>query len=196
MKTKIFADYHPEWNDDFTKIRQECEQRFAKEKQSTAANQLSSKINGAKNGAKKQKQNLKKLMEMMAHNHVKSKQKLVKQKVEGEVLADFVRQIHSYAKISETSLNTQIFKYECANCDFKTGKKSNYDDHVEQDCVKEPEKDMKCPICEKPGTYRDIRHHLNHFATGKHIPKKKHANYSPQQHQLLLDRLKRLNKMT
>lgn len=103
---------------------------------------------------------------------------------------DYIRKFHPYARSNETSVN-QKPKYVCVDCKFHTNKKSSYDDHKAENCVRKPAKNVKCPICNGLFTYRSLRHHLNYFATGKHKPNKEHAEYSQQQHLFLLEEHKR-----
>lgn len=111
------------------------------------------------------------------------------------VSADFVRQIHSYAQDCEKSSVDSIFKFHCIDCKYKTNKKSNYIDHVAENCTRKPIKNMKCPICSSSYTYRTLGQHLGHYSKGKHISTNEHhAKYSAKDHQILLNSLKELKK--
>lgn len=85
-------------------------------------------------------------------------------------------------------------KYSCDKCDFTTNKKSTYDDHYEV-CAMEVDRNMKCPVCDQMHTYRTLRLHLNHYASGKCQPTGNHAKYSPAEHYTMLEEhKKRLQK--
>lgn len=100
----------------------------------------------------------------------------------------YVQNDHSYASTQATDelIRNQVFKYRCDVCNYRTNKKSAYDDHKAENCEIKPMKDMKCPICDRLFTYRTLRHHLNHFATGHHKSTGKHAKYTPFHHAFLL----------
>lgn len=100
---------------------------------------------------------------------------------------DYVRNIHSYAK---TTPYDQHKRYRCINCSFQTNKKSSYNDHTKESCVVKPKRDRACPICHMSFTYRQLRHHLNHFVRNKHKPKNEHANFTPADHEAILEQLK------
>lgn len=108
------------------------------------------------------------------------------------VSADYVSTIQSYAR---TAGEHETLKYECAKCKYKTDRKCNYDVHV-SGCGIKADKTLKCPICENNYIYRTLRHHLNHFASGKHITTNQHhSKYTPEEDQSLLDHLKTLKQM-
>lgn len=98
---------------------------------------------------------------------------------------------HSYAKpYGEKSIRM----YHCPDCNYQTNKKNNLEKH--QACMHcEPVRNWKCAICEKMCNYDELRGHLRYYATGKHTAKKEHANYTPDEHKTLLDRLKQLKKI-
>lgn len=105
---------------------------------------------------------------------------------------DYVRNIHPYARINDIVPNENVFKYRCIDCKFVTNKKSAYVDHMAENCVKEPEKNMKCPICDSMFTYRTLRLHLNYYVTAKYKPIGKHAKFTPLDHAILLEQHKQL----
>lgn len=107
------------------------------------------------------------------------------------VSADYVSTIHSYAR---TAGKCVILKYECVKCRYKTDRKCNYDDHI-SGCGRKRDKTLKCPICENNFTYGTLRHHLHHFASGKHrTVNQHHSKYTPKDHQQLLEHIKTLKK--
>lgn len=55
--------------------------------------------------------------------------------------------------------------------------------------------DAKCPICGKLFLYDQLRGHLRYFSTGKHQAQNEHANYTPEQHKMLLENLKEQKKL-
>lgn len=111
----------------------------------------------------------------------------------GVMVSDnYVRNIHSYSQIHPSSSSIQKFKFTCTDCSFATNKKSTYDTHVAESCVRKPEKNMKCPVCKDSFTYHTLRLHLNHYATGLHRPKGEHANFTPSHHAYLLQQHKQL----
>lgn len=197
MKTTVFSQYHPEWIDNFAQMREEC----AIESTKTKAN---SKKGVRKSGKKKSKrivEALAKLKEAYENNQMQEKHAQAHQtenfmncRVPVTVSADYVNIIHAYARPpgSGGSLN---FKFKCSECKvYQTDKKSNYDEHV-KGCNKEPEKNLSCPICENMFSYRTLRQHLGHYATGKHqTSNKHHTKYNPSDHKSLLNSLKALKK--
>lgn len=94
---------------------------------------------------------------------------------------------HSYTLI-DTMDHRTVF-YQCANCDFLTKKKSSYDCHTTEFCSNVPNRDIECPICHKMFTYLRLRNHLNHYAPGRHKPRKEHAQFTPLDHRIFLDTL-------
>lgn len=86
-------------------------------------------------------------------------------------------------------------KYKCDNCTYVTNKKSSYDDHCAEFCAVKAKKNIKCQVCDELFTYRGLRVHLNHYASGKTKPIGKHAKYSPSQHKSMLEQHKNKNKL-
>lgn len=204
MKTKIFSTYHPEWIENFAQMRKECDQNKAKKvslntnvKVKDMQKQKGQRILGLVKRMKHECGNVHQLEQkrVKAVNDVQMVENFVKVDVGIKpvtVSADYVRQIHSYARHWS---DFQIFKYHCVHCQYKSNKKSNYDDHAAENCVQKPNKYMKCPICASSFTYRTLRQHLGHYSKGKHIASNEHhAKYSPKDHQILLNSLKELKK--
>lgn len=112
--------------------------------------------------------------------------------MEISVSDNYVRNIHSYAQTCASSSSISKFKYTCVDCGLATNKKSTYDTHVAENCVRKPEKNMECPVCKGSFTYHSLRLHLNHYSTGLHRPIGEHANHTPDYHAYLLEQHKRL----
>lgn len=190
MKTKVFSKYRPElsnWIDDFDRMREESTSKD--ELEITKEKKPSEKSKGG------QKQILKVMKKLKMEYKMKQKRTEPANENQPDVSAEFVRQIHSYARPpkSETSAT---FKYKCADCNFayKTNKKSNFDFHFAR-CNKKPDNNLKCPICAKVHTYDTLRQHLRHFASGKHsTTNKHHGKYTASDHLLVLNGLKELKK--
>lgn len=98
--------------------------------------------------------------------------------------SEYISVFHPYAS-TEQQGRCRVF-YQCANCDYSTCKKSSYDDHAES-CGNEPNKSAMCPICNKNYTYRGLRNHLNHYASGEHKSRGEHAKFTPQDHRDFLN---------
>lgn len=205
------------WMDEYDKMQKECQKRVTEEKKISA--QKSNEIKGLEHRLKNKCEKIPQLIERVKRKNEiirKLRAKYAKRKLKEKcdkrqkdhitensgtvyagnesvtVSADYVKNIHSYAQLNEKPTNVQIFKHQCVHCKFMTNKKSNFDDHVAEDCIQKPEKNMKCPICDGLFTYRSLRHHLNYFSTGKYIPTKQHANYTPEQHRILLHQHKKI----
>lgn len=87
-------------------------------------------------------------------------------------------------------------KYQCTYCPYHTDKKSSFIDHQGEFCddLIKIAKDMECPVCGKSFTYRGLRLHLNYYTKGKHVANDGHGNFSPGDHQVLLETLKKSKK--
>lgn len=82
-------------------------------------------------------------------------------------------------------------RFKCQDCGvYSTDKKSSFDVHCEENCVREIVKDMKCPICDASFNYRGLRNHLNHYVQGKTTPRGRHGKHSRLEHKSLLENLK------
>lgn len=107
----------------------------------------------------------------------------------GCVSFERIQTIHSYA-IDQSSVKPPSRKlHKCFNCGFSTHKKSTLNNHYVF-CLPNVVKSLSCPICKKPFTYDGLRTHLNYFTSGKHAATNAHANYTPIQHQVLLETIK------
>lgn len=189
MKTKVLSKYRPglsQWIDIFEQPRDESK---CNEVEPAKAKKSSGKPNV-------QKKRILKVMNKMKIEY-KNKQKRPEAANEDrpDVSAEFIQQIHSYARPPK-SVASATYKYKCPDCKFayKTNKKSNFEFHFAR-CNKEPTNDLNCPICEKVYTYDTLRQHLRHFASGKHMATNKHhGSYTPAEHLIILNGLKELKK--
>lgn len=110
-----------------------------------------------------------------------------------QIDADFVRFLHPYAKTCAANPSKM---YRCPNCPYSSDKKFNVKKHESSSHGMKTVRDMKCPICEKFFDYDGLRHHLNHFISGKFKTKNQHhSKFTPQQHQIILQetKLKKMN---
>lgn len=93
------------------------------------------------------------------------------------------RDASTVGQIKKNKTDTEIKKYKCSDCQYSTNKKSSFDDHRDEFCVKaKPVKDMQCKFCKKLKTRRALRMHLNNYLTGQHKPCGLHANFTIAQH--------------
>lgn len=114
------------------------------------------------------------------------------------VSKDYVRNIHSYASLSDPPMRKS---YRCQNCPYVTNKKSTIVVHQANCGVEKLVKDMQCSICHKLFDYRRLRLHYNYFIAGlkkpetqQHKANDEHAEYSLQYHEDLLRKHKLLKQ--
>lgn len=108
--------------------------------------------------------------------------------IANEIITFDIKFFHSYAKPFDSK---PLRMHQCPDCGFKTPKKDTMVKHQAAYCVLKPVRDRKCPACEEFFTYDSLRLHLGYYSTGKHAATKKHAKYSTQEHQAMLDELKK-----
>lgn len=116
---------------------------------------------------------------------------VIDDEIENDVTVYDIQFFHPYAMANDKKPNEM---HHCPDCDYKTSKKSNLKSHQAVYCKVKQVRDIKCPICDKLFLYDELRGHLRHFATGKHKAKNEHAKYTPDEHQMILEEVKKNKK--
>lgn len=56
---------------------------------------------------------------------------------------------------------------------------------------KNTHKNVECLICKKSFTYNGLRSHMKNFISGKHVARSSHGHFTPEEHKVMLDNIKK-----
>lgn len=108
-----------------------------------------------------------------------------------------VRKRDRKAGITKVKANISMGSVKsCEMCGYKTQHSGHFNVHQTEGCGKSnAAKDRNCPVCCKQFSYNQLRFHLNQYIEDSSKAKNGHSNFSPKEHQMMLDQLKSERKM-
>lgn len=100
------------------------------------------------------------------------------------------------ASLSSKSNSTMGAILKCDNCGFVTKQSGHFKVHKAEGCLSSnPRREKNCPICCQEYTYNQLRYHLRRYLIDSSKATNGHANFTPEEHRKMLNKLKEERKI-